>query len=78
MVGYLSTCVFCASERGRPNARDRKLVLAEKTQEKKRPPSRVIPENEREDAAVVTRWENARRKRGALLLRVYGENQFKK
>jgi hypothetical protein len=33
---------------------------------------------QREDAAVVTRWENARRKRGALLLRVYGENQFKK
>jgi hypothetical protein len=40
--------------------------------------SRVIPENENENAAVVTRWENARRKRGALLLRVYGENQFKK
>jgi hypothetical protein len=25
--------------------------------------SRVIPENENENAAVVTRWENARRKR---------------
>ena len=31
MVGYLSTCVFCASERGHTSARDRKLV-AEKTQ----------------------------------------------
>jgi hypothetical protein len=46
MVGYLSTCVFCASERGQPNARDRKLVLAEKTQRPgKEKASRVIPEN---------------------------------
>ena len=62
-----------AAERAGSKTRSRR-----KNPGKEKLPSRMIPENEREDAAVVTRWENARRKRGALLLRVYGENEFKK
>jgi hypothetical protein len=62
-----------AAERAGSKTRSRR-----KNPGKEKLPSRMIPENENENAAVVTRWENARRKRGALLLRVYGENQFKK
>lgn len=62
MVGYLSTCVFCASERGRTNARDPKL-LAEKNpalarKPKKKKSSTVKTRVAHEDAAVITLRKN--------------------